>query len=302
MQLDMLRRRSAGGSMTILGDIAQSTGPWARDDWEFVEEELAGSAPLAHAELEYGYRVPEPVFAFASQLLPYVAPGIVPPVIVRPGTAPRLVPVTEDDRVATVVAEAREGAGRGRSVGVVIAPNRFDEIASGFDAADVRYTDGRTTKVSHASIVLLDAVAAKGLEFDAVVVVEPEEIVASDLRGHRLLYVALTRCTTHLSVVHVGSAMPLPEAPAEGSGPTSLFPALTDRPEQPDLGLIVRPADVVGQGSPTPVAPRPASRLTDALARTIADDIKATVDPSRWGEVLAALSAELSAGESGEDQ
>jgi hypothetical protein len=288
--------------MTILGDIAQSTGPWARDDWEFVEEELAGSAPLAHAELEYGYRVPEPVFAFASQLLPNVAPGIVPPVIVRPGTAPRLVPVTEDDRVATVVAEAREGAGRGRSVGVVIAPNRFDEVASGFDEADVRYTDGRTTKVSHASIVLLDAVAAKGLEFDAVVVVEPEEIVASDPRGHRLLYVALTRCTTHLSVVHVGSAMPLPEAPAEGSGPTSLFPALTDRPEQPDLGLIVQPTDVSERGGSNPVASPPASRLTAALARTIADEIKATVDPGRWGELLAALNSELSADEGGEDQ
>ena len=56
---------------------------------------------------------------------------------------------------------------------------------------------------------IVPAPAAKGLEFDAVVVVEPADIAGDDARGLRLLYVALTRPIQHLSVVH---ARPLPAA------------------------------------------------------------------------------------------
>src|SRR5690606_8316556 len=69
-----------------------------------------------------------------------------------------------------------------------------------------------------AAINLVSPQEAKGLEFDAVVVVEPEHIVAEHERGHRMLYVALTRTTGHLDVVCVGEALPLEVRPATDDG------------------------------------------------------------------------------------
>lgn len=289
MQLDMLRRRSSNGSMTVLGDIAQSTGLWARHDWGFIQDELAGPAPVVAAELEYGYRVPEPVFALASQLLPYIAPDITPPVVVRPGAEPRFVQVAEDDRHASALAEAREALVQGWSVGVIVAPSQFDEIGAAFTAKKVRWIDGRTSNVSNTGIVLLDPVASKGLEFDAVVVVEPEAIVESDPQGLRLLYVALTRCTTQLSIVHSGASLPIPAGDEPVAGPAaSLFPSITPTVEQQELDIEQ------ARGETEQIAPvRPTSssggRIVGAVAGSLAEEIRSTVDPAMWPAVLDAL-------------
>ncbi len=76
MQLRSLRRRSREGSMSLVGDLAQSTGPWARDSWEEIGEALLGQHPLVIEELTLGYRVPNQVYELAVQLLPEAAPGI----------------------------------------------------------------------------------------------------------------------------------------------------------------------------------------------------------------------------------
>ena len=75
MQLRSLRRRSAGGSMTVVGDLAQSTGAWSRDSWADVLEALRQDHPASVEELTLGYRVPEQLFALAARLLPEAAPG-----------------------------------------------------------------------------------------------------------------------------------------------------------------------------------------------------------------------------------
>jgi len=79
MQLLSIRRRSVDGSMTILGDIAQSTGAWARDDWDDVVEALSMGLPVTERVLAYGYRVPRQIFELAQLLLPSAAPGVTPP-------------------------------------------------------------------------------------------------------------------------------------------------------------------------------------------------------------------------------
>ena len=92
MELRMIARRSLNGSMTVVGDIAQATGSWAHDDWESVLEGLPDRRPPRRAELTLGYRIPAPAMALANRVLPYAAPGAVPPDTVRTvGDEPRIV-------------------------------------------------------------------------------------------------------------------------------------------------------------------------------------------------------------------
>jgi DNA helicase IV len=120
MQLRALARRATTGSMTVVGDIAQSTGPWARDSWEDVLAHLPQDA-VKRFDLEFGYRVPREVFDLAARLLPRIAPEIAAPRIVRDApTDPEYVPVTPAGRVDASVKEAMRHAARGLSVGVIV--------------------------------------------------------------------------------------------------------------------------------------------------------------------------------------
>jgi DNA helicase IV len=77
MQLRSVARRSATGALTVVGDIAQSTGWWARDDWADVTRHLPAKLPVTVDRLRYGYRVPRPAYEFAARLLPVAAPTTV---------------------------------------------------------------------------------------------------------------------------------------------------------------------------------------------------------------------------------
>ena len=92
MQLRMLTRRSLNGSMTVVGDIAQSTGAWAHADWDEVLRLLPDRRPSRRAELTVGYRIPAPNMALAARVLAEAAPELVPPRSVREdGRPPRFV-------------------------------------------------------------------------------------------------------------------------------------------------------------------------------------------------------------------
>ena len=200
MQLRMLARRTTG-AMTILGDIAQAAGPVEYHRWDELFAHLAGDREVAIAELRLAYRVPRDVMELALPLLPLIAPDVAAPIAYREGDEPpRFVQVGADDLVAAAVREAAAEAEReGRAA--LIAPARllpelphlaesaFDELAAPFQTLTPR--------------------AAKGLEFDRVVLVEPAAIADEGERveGLRALYVALTRATKTLVVVH---ARPLP--------------------------------------------------------------------------------------------
>ncbi len=210
MQLRMLTRRSLNGSMTVVGDIAQSTGAWAHNSWDEILEHLPERRPPSLAELTVGYRIPGPAMELAGRILTEAAPDLKPPVSVRQeGDEPRFVAApSEADLVETVVAAASEEAAVGDTgnVAVICPQSIYDEVVTGFEAAGVPVgrapRDGLDRQITVVPIHLV-----KGLEVDASVVVEPAAILAEEPQGARSLYVACTRATKRLTIVHA-SALP----------------------------------------------------------------------------------------------
>jgi DNA helicase IV len=166
-------------------------------------------------ELSIGYRTPASVLTLANRVLAVAAPDLSPPRSVREGDAPPAVlSVAPEDlaaSVAEVVAGERSAVGEG-NVAVVATDRLVDELAEALTEAGVPFGDARRTGLE-APLALVPVRLAKGLELDAVVVVEPASIVADEPQGLRSLYVALTRATRRLTVVH---AEPLPAPLGEG--------------------------------------------------------------------------------------
>ncbi len=210
MQLRVLTRRSLNGSMTIVGDIAQATGAWAHADWQEVLDQLPDRRPPRVVELTVGYRTPEPIMALAAKVLVEAAPGLRPPRSIREtGDAPRLLDAgyrSLGDAVVAAVRSEIEAVGPG-SVGVVCPVSLLDAVSRAMDEAGVVH--GHATRHGlDQQVTVVPVPLVKGLELNAVVVVEPAAIVEEEPQGMRSLYVALTRATQRLAVVH---ARPLPE-------------------------------------------------------------------------------------------
>jgi DNA helicase IV len=206
MQFRMVARRAPTGSLTVLGDLAQATGAWSYDSWDEIVAHLPTAAPIRHDELTLGYRAPGQILQLASKLLPVAAPTVQPTRSIRQGRRePRLIAVDPAQLLAESLREATGLADEGLLVGLVISAGHLAPVTALVGKrSDVGLLerDGMTKRVT-----LVEAVAAKGLEFDAVVVVEPAAIAGTDARGLRLLYVAMTRPIQHLSMVY---AEPLP--------------------------------------------------------------------------------------------
>ncbi len=209
MQLRMIGRRAPAGSVTVLGDLAQATAAWTHASWADVAAHLDAPAGWRSRDLTLGYRVPGLVLDFAARLLPEAAPMVPPTESVRVGRrGPRVLAVGDDDLFATAVAEAVTLEREGFLVGCIVAAEHEAGVAREFSAGGVGFGTPERDGISK-RITVLPAATAKGLEFDAIVVVEPAAIAGDDARGLRLLYVALTRPIQHLTVVH---ARPLPAA------------------------------------------------------------------------------------------
>jgi DNA helicase IV len=202
MQLRALARRARGGHMTLLGDIAQAAGPVGYRSWEELLANL--DVPVHIEELRYAYRVPSEIMELALPLLPEIAPDVAAPIAYREGgEPPRRVPSRDPltDSVREAVAETeREGTV------ALIVPEALREDAV------AQLGEGHVY-----DLVVLTARAAKGLEFEGVVIAEPAAIVAEagGVDGLRQLYVALTGATRTLVLVH---AEPLPTL-LQGSDP-----------------------------------------------------------------------------------
>jgi DNA helicase IV len=207
MQFRMIARRAPTGSVTVLGDLAQATGPWSYGSWTDVREILdVGSAQPQHAELSLGYRAPGRVLDFASKLLAVAAPGVTATSSIRQGrTEPTIRSVPSEEVGGASLAEAY-ALMADHALIAVIAP---DELVPELVRLARRHGEVGLLERDAMSrpVTIVPAPAAKGLEFDAVVVVEPALIAGSDSRGLRLLYVAMTRPIQHLSIVH---GLPLP--------------------------------------------------------------------------------------------
>ena len=133
MQLRMLTRRSLSGSMTVVGDIAQATAPWAPTSWKDITDHLPRRRPPRTVELTVSYRTPAEVLAVASQVLAVAAPELTPPRPVRrTGVEPRMIPVrdaTGSRHGATVGDLARTVADVAGEEVAAVAPGRVAILA-----------------------------------------------------------------------------------------------------------------------------------------------------------------------------
>jgi DNA helicase IV len=195
MQLRMVGRRTTG-SFTILGDVAQATGPVAYERWEQLLGALPDGPRATIEELRHAYRVPREIMALALPLLEHVAPDVTPPIAYRVGASPPRI-VRGDPPLEAAYEEAAALADAEGLLALIVPPSLRGDPGE----APALFDDTR--------IALLTPREAKGMEFDHVVVVEPAQVVeeAAPGQGLRELYVALTRPTTTLVVVH---ALPLP--------------------------------------------------------------------------------------------
>ncbi|MCI0143185.1 AAA family ATPase [Arthrobacter bambusae] len=201
MQLRAVRRRSQNGSMTVVGDIAQATSAYSRKDWNQVLTTLGTENHFTQSELTIGYRVPAPVLAVAARVLATAAPGLTAPVAFprQIEEDPRWHVVDADELMDAVVTSVKEYSSRGLFVGVVVAEPQMEPVCDAFRALGIRFSESADGGLSQ-GINLVSPEESKGLEFDAVVVVEPASILQL-AQGDKLLYVALTRTVHHLDVV-----------------------------------------------------------------------------------------------------
>ncbi|HUF96535.1 MAG TPA: ATP-binding domain-containing protein [Ilumatobacter sp.] len=202
MQLKMATRRSLSGSMTVVGDIAQATGALAPNAWEDVLAHLPDRKPSRVVGLSVGYRIPAQIMELANRVMEAATPGLRAPQSVRLGDdGPNFVRV--NDVTVGVVSEvqALRAALPNASIAVVAPDGAADSIGEALDAAGFQHGRAAATGLDQ-PLTVVPVSVVKGLELDAVIVVEPAQIVADQEHGLRALYVALTRSTQRLSIVH----------------------------------------------------------------------------------------------------
>ncbi|MEV7700473.1 UvrD-helicase domain-containing protein [Streptomyces sp. NPDC086779] len=189
MQWRMVGRRGRHATWTIVGDAAQSS--WSDpDEASAARDEALGNRPRRRFTLTVNYRNPAEIAELAAKVLALAMPGMESPAAVRStGVEPRFETVRDGDLAGTVREEARRLLDRvDGTVGVVVAMNRRAEARAWLEELGER-------------VVALGSLEAKGLEYDATVVVSPAEIADESPAGLRVLYVALTRATQQLTVV-----------------------------------------------------------------------------------------------------
>ncbi|MFF1925268.1 HelD family protein [Streptomyces sp. NPDC058221] len=189
MQWRMVGRRGRHATWTIVGDAAQSS--WSDpDEAAAARDEALGNRPRRRFTLTVNYRNPAEIAELAAKVLALAMPGMESPAAVRStGVEPRFVTVRDGDLAGTVREEARRLLGEvDGTVGVVVAMNRRAQARAWLAELGER-------------VVALGSLEAKGLEYDATVVVSPAEIADESPAGLRVLYVALTRATQQLTVV-----------------------------------------------------------------------------------------------------
>jgi DNA helicase IV len=198
MQWRMVGRRGRHATWTVVGDPAQSS--WSDpDEAAEARDEALGTRPRRRFELTVNYRNPAEIAELASKVLALAMPGSQSPKAVRStGVEPRFT-VVRESLAQTVREEAARLLDRvDGTVGVVVAMQRREEAA--------RWLAGLGDR-----LVALGSLEAKGLEYDATVVVSPAEIADESPAGLRVLYVALTRATQQLTIVSGERDQPDPD-------------------------------------------------------------------------------------------
>ena len=213
MQLRMVSRRSLNGSMTVVGDIAQATDALAPNDWDDILAHLPITRGSRVIGLSVGYRIPAQIMEIDNKVMMAATPSLRAPTSVRAGDEhPEYVRVGSSELLDAVVSATKELDSDvvDGNIAVVVPDSMFDAVSGALEAAGIEH--GKATRSGlEMGITVVPVSVVKGLELDGVVVVEPAAIVAGEQQGLRALYVALTRSTKRLPIVH---AQPLPPAMA----------------------------------------------------------------------------------------
>ena len=217
MMWRLLARRNPSRSMTVVGDLAQTRSAAGADSWAQALDPFAKDR-WRREELTVNYRTPAQVMRAAAAALAGAGVAVPPQTSVREGNDPPVsTQVDLDDLPGVVAAVAQEAeAVSGGRLAVIAAEHRLPDLADALTTALGTVVVAAGPRGLDAPVAVMSVGDCKGLEFDAVVVVEPAEIVASGRRGINDLYVALTRPTQRLRVLH---SAPLPPGLAESLTP-----------------------------------------------------------------------------------
>ncbi|MEU6845965.1 AAA family ATPase [Streptomyces sp. NPDC046716] len=196
MQARVIARRATFGSLTVLGDLAQGTTPWAARSWGGLLGHL-GRPEARVVPLTVGFRVPAAVVGLANRVLERIDVAVPAARSLRGDGELRVREV--GDLVGGVVDAVRRALGFAGSVGVIAAEGDVGRVRDGLVAAGIVVGGADELGVR---VGVLAAGEAKGLEYDHVVAVEPAAIVEAEVRGLERLYVVLTRAVSRLDVVH----------------------------------------------------------------------------------------------------
>jgi hypothetical protein len=194
-----LMRRCPARSMTVVGDIAQTGSSAGAASWGTVlDPYVAGRR--REAVLTVNYRTPAEIMAVAAGVLTLVGPGLRAPESVREtGTPPWAAEIRDLSEIAPIVRAEADGR-----VVVIVPTSQAAEIGREIVAGVPGAVAGPGPDALDAPVSVLTVADAKGLEFDSVIVVEPDRILRESPRGPSDLYVALTRATHRLGVIHTG--------------------------------------------------------------------------------------------------
>nr|WP_234308073.1 AAA family ATPase [Streptomyces sp. NBRC 110035] len=204
MQCRAIARRSAFGSITVLGDLAQATAPWSARTWQEQLTHL-GKAQATVVPLTTGFRVPAAVMELANRLVGALGVDVPPARSLRHDG--ELAVSAVDDLASATVSAVRAALDREGSVAVIAADDAVVATSAALRRAGIETATAEEVGTA-ARVTVLPATVVKGLEYDHVVVVEPAAIVESEPRGLHRLYVVVTRAVSRLDVLHT---RPLPE-------------------------------------------------------------------------------------------
>ena len=277
MQRLSVSRRSSNGRMMILGDIAQSSMVNGIDDWDELVADLNiygedWNASYLYRELAIAYRTPSHIIEIVSPLMSAISSVIPDLRAVRieenaffewettrdeDGEIPsQLLDPTLDLVIGDLKSRAKYEVGRSIAV---IAADRYESLDSWVED-------------SYEDVFLVSPHQAKGREFDHVVVIDPEEIVNDSEKGYQALFIALTRATQTVDVIHTGVWLPMPDEREEETE-ESIDEGTVSFEEENEIDLI--------EGA------------VQGLANSIVEAIEETLPATRWADVILAIQQKL---------
>ena len=188
MQWRMIGRRGRHASWTVVGDAAQSSWPYP-DESEQAREEAFGTAPRQRFHMDTNYRNAREIFDYAARVVRAQVPDAdIPEAVRETGVEPVVLQRRLSDVGVAADDAARSLLGEVDGLVAVISPARHRS------AVEAALTDDPR-------VLLIDPMSTKGLEYDATVLVDPDEVSRESPGGVRVLYVALTRAAHRMTII-----------------------------------------------------------------------------------------------------